>query len=78
MSDYSKMMAELKQLRDELRLQLHLASKEAEDEWDKAMAKWDKFATAAQFDKSKEEVGEAARKLGIELKEAFDRFRKAT
>ena len=77
MSDFSKWMEDLKQARDELRLQLHLAGKDAEDEWDELMQDWDKFASRAQFDKSAEEVGEAAKQLGIKMKEAYDRARKA-
>jgi hypothetical protein len=67
---------ELKQKRDELRLQLHLASMEAREEWDELTNEWDKFLSKAEFDKSTEEVGEAARQLGLRLKDAFDRMRK--
>ena len=34
MADIEKMIAELKQKRDELALQIHLGSKEAQDEWE--------------------------------------------
>jgi hypothetical protein len=77
MSDISKWMAELKQTRDEMRLQLHLGAKEAEEEWDGLMKDWDAFLSRAQFDKSGEEVGEAARELGLKMKAAYDRFKKA-
>jgi hypothetical protein len=50
------MMKDLQQRRDELKLQLHLASKEAEDEWEELMSEWDKFLSRSQFDKSAEEV----------------------
>ncbi len=76
MVDLTKIMDELAQRRDELKLQLHLASKDAEDEWHELTAEWDKFLTRAELDKSAEEVGEAARELGLKMKAAYDRMRK--
>ncbi len=77
MSDLEKLMEDLKRKRDELRLQLHLATREAEDEWGGLTEEWDKFLTRAQFDKSADEVGDAARELGLRMKAAYDRMRKA-
>lgn len=77
MSDFSKFFDEMKKKRDELKLQLHLASKEAEDEWEDLTTQWDKFVSKAQFDKSSDEVGEAAKELGLKMKAAYDRMRKA-
>jgi hypothetical protein len=78
MSDYTKISEDLKQLRDEMKLQMHLASKDAEEEWGDLMSKWDKFASSAQLEKSQEEVGEAAKQLGLALKNAFERYRKSS
>ncbi len=77
MADISSFIADLKQKRDELRLKLHLATKDAEEEWEVLTSEWDKFLSAAQFDKSSEEVGEAAKDLGLKMKDAYDRFKKA-
>lgn len=77
MADISKMIKDLQQRRDELKLQLHLASKDAEDEWEDLMGEWDKFLSRAEFDKSSEEVGEAARQLGLRMKDAYDRMKKS-
>jgi hypothetical protein len=77
MPDISKIMKDLQQRRDEIKLQLHLASKDAEDEWEDLMSEWDKFLSKSQFDKSAEEVGEAARELGMKMKIAYDRMRKS-
>jgi len=77
MADISSFLDDLKQKRDELRLKLHLGTKEAEEEWEDLTAEWDKFLTSAEFDKSSEEVGEAAKQLGLKMKDAYDRFRKA-
>lgn len=76
--DLTALMKELEQRRDELKLQLHLASKDAEDEWTELQAEWDKFLTKSEFDKSAEEVGEAAKELGLKMKAAYDRMKKAT
>ena len=77
MADITQMIADLKQKRDEIRLQLHLGTKEAEDEWDELVGQWDKFLSSSQFDKSSDEVGEAAREPGLAMKDAYDRFKKA-
>ncbi|WP_299923562.1 hypothetical protein [uncultured Pelagimonas sp.] len=77
MTDIAKMLADLQQRRDELRVQLHLASKEAEEEWQELTSDWDKFVSKSQFDKSAEEVGEAAKELGLKMKAAYDRVKKA-
>lgn len=77
MADFSKWVSDLKQARDELRLHLHLGAKEAEEEWDGLMQDWDAFLSRAQFEKTEEEVGEAARELGLKMKAAYDRFKKA-
>lgn len=75
--DIKKLMEELAQRRDELRLQLHLASKEAEDEWAELTEEWDKFLSRSEFDKTADEVGESARQLGLRMKAAYDRMKKA-
>ena len=77
MADLGDIIADLKQKRDELRLQLHLGTKEAEDEWEELMGQWDKFLTVSQFEKSSDEIGEAARELGLRMKDAYDRMKKA-
>lgn len=77
MSDFDDFTAKLKQTRDELKLQMHLAGKEAEEEWEDLIKDWDKFVHKTQLDKSAEEVGEAAKDLGMRIKTAFDRLRKS-
>lgn len=76
MSDYDDWIDEMRRKRDELKLQMHLAGKEAEDELDQMLKDWAKFVEKAQLEKSAEEVGEAARELGLRMKTAFDRLRK--
>jgi len=77
MAEISDLIKDMVQKRDELRLKLHLGTKDAEDEWETLTSEWDKFLSTAQFDKSSEEVGEAAKQLGLQMKAAYDRFKKA-
>ena len=68
---------ELKQRRDELALQIHLGSKEAQAEWDELEKKWRKFQTDARLDESGKGIGAALDQLGRELGNAYERLRKA-
>ncbi|GAA6198865.1 hypothetical protein [Aquicoccus sp. SU-CL01552] len=77
MDDFDDFTAKLKQTRDELKLQMHLASKEAEEEWEDLIKDWDRFVQKTQLDKSADEVGEAAKELGMKIKTVFDRLRKS-
>lgn len=74
--DLTSIVEDLKQSRDELRLQLHLASKEAEDEWNELQAEWDKFLSRQEFEKTADEVAESARQLGLKMKAAYDKMKK--
>ena len=84
MTDFDDMIEELKQKRDELRLQMHLASKEVKDEWEELEEKMEHFSgKAKQFSndaKLKETgagIGDALGQLGGELKRGYDRIREA-
>ncbi len=79
--EVEELTAEIKQHRDELRVQLHLAGAEAKDAWADMEKKWSHFeAKSAQFrDEAKGaggEIAEAAKLLGIEIKEGYERLRK--
>ncbi len=77
MTKSTGLMQDLEQTRDELRVKLHLASMDAKQEWDELEAKWDGFAARARLDDTSEEVGEAMRALGEELKLGYARIKKA-
>lgn len=77
MSDLDDLLDDLKRRRDELRLQMHLASKELRDEWDELEDKMDEFRRRAQFEETGKGVGSALESLGHELKLGYDRLRKA-
>ena len=84
MTDLDDVLEQLKQKRDEARVQMHLASKEVVDEWDELEGKMEEFASKAkQFAsdaKLKETgsgLGEALGLLGDELKSGYERIREA-
>ena len=73
---------ELKWLRDEIKLQLHLASKEARDEWDKLEEKWrvvnDRLRSVGYATtQSVDEIGEAAKATVREVENGYERIKKA-
>lgn len=77
-----KLIEDLKRQRDELRLQMHLAGMEARNEWDKMDGKLAELTGRTQplrqaVGESAEDVWEAVKLLGSEIKEGFDRIRKA-
>jgi hypothetical protein len=77
MSDLDDIIEDLKTKRDELRVQVHLASKEAQEEWQELEEKFDSFVQRAQLKETGEGVGDALSQLGRELKAGFDRMRQA-
>ena len=77
MGDFEDLVADLKQKRDELRLKIHLASKEAQDEWEELEEKMQEFSSKAELGKTGEGLGEALGKLGQELKLGYKRLRSA-
>ena len=77
MSDHDELIEDLKRRRDEIRVQIHLASKDVQDEWTDIEKKFTEFASRAELDKTGEGLGEAVGKLGEELKLGFQRVRDA-
>jgi len=83
-TDLDKIFEQLKQKRDEARVQMHLASKEIQDEWDELEEKMDEFSKKAkQFaaDAKLKETGSGMAKalgqVGQEIKAGYERVRKA-
>lgn len=84
MSEFEDLAAELRQKRDELRVQMNLASRELRDEWEELEEKMDEFSVKAKrfageagFDETGKGVGKALGQLGQELKLGYERLRKA-
>jgi vacuolar-type H+-ATPase subunit D/Vma8 len=76
-SDLDDLVDQLKQKRDELREQMHLASKEAQDEWEELEEKMTSFTAKAKLGETGEGVGDALGQLGHELKKGYDRVKDA-
>ena len=84
MSEFDDLMEELKQKRDELRVQINLASMEARDEWQELEQKMEDFTARAKekagdagLSETGEGVGKALGELGGELKLGYERILKA-
>ena len=77
MADFDDILEDLKQKRDELRVQMHLASKEAQEEWEELKDKMKEFSRRAQLERTGDEVGEALGNLGREIKQGYQRLRNA-
>ncbi len=76
----SELLEHLKQERDELRVKVHLAKMDAEDEWRSIEERWEDFERRAGdvADKTKETSASfiaASEALGSEIGEALRRFR---
>jgi len=77
MPDFAKLAEDLKRARDEIKLEIHLGSKEVQDEWGDLERRWSSFESKAQLDKSAKDVSDAMKILGSELKDAYTRTRQA-
>ena len=77
MTDVHDLKRDLKALRDELNLKMHLASMEVKQEWKELETKWQSFSSRAGFEESAESVGGALHELGLELKRGYKRMRAA-
>jgi len=77
-----RMLKELKTERDDLKVQLHLLSLDAKEEWNELENKYEKFKAKASVvadvaGDSAEEVGEALKLVGDELREGYKRIRRS-
>ena len=84
MSDLDDILEQLKQKRDELRVQMHLASKEIQDEWQELEEKMEdfsakarKFSEDAELKETGKGLGSALGQVGHEIKAGYDRIRNA-
>ncbi len=77
MSKVEKMLAELKQKRDELEVQARLGSMEAKQQWEELEKQWKEFAAKAEVEKTAEDVSSALDTLGGELKKGYERLKNA-
>jgi hypothetical protein len=77
MSEIQKLTEQLKRVRDEIALKIHLGTKELQEEWLALEKRWFDFDRKARLDESAKELGHALKTLGTELQHAYDNVRKA-
>ena len=77
MGEISELLQRLKHQREELALKIHLGTMEAKQEWEIIEQKWQKFAARAELEESGEGISDALKLLGSELKQSYERIRKA-
>lgn len=77
---FSKEVDDLRRVRDELRVQMHLAGQEAKDGFEALERRWEQLEGKAKVvekgaEASLEEIGDAARLLLDEVKAGYRRVR---
>ncbi|MGI9483407.1 MAG: hypothetical protein ACR2OR_13730 [Hyphomicrobiales bacterium] len=77
MPEVDKITQELATARDELKLKMHLASKDLQDEWDSLEEKYDEVVTKAKLDETAEGLGAAGALLIDEIKKGYERIKAA-
>ena len=76
-NDIDDIVAQLKQKRDELRVQMHLASRELQDKWHELEEQAEDFVAQARVDETRGGISDALQKLGDELKDGYERLSRA-
>ena len=74
MPDLQKLIDDVKFARDETELRIHLASMEAQEQWDEFEKRWHEFSSKAELQKSGRELNATLKALGSELKDAYVRL----
>ena len=77
MGEFDDLVQDLKTKRDELKVQMSLASMELREEWEELETKMDDFTSKARLGETGEGVGKALGDLGQEIKLGYDRLVKA-
>lgn len=74
MDDIDDIVAQLNKKRDELRVRMHLASRDLQDEWLELEEKAEDFVARARLQETGEGVADALKQLGDELKKGYERL----
>jgi len=80
--DIAKLWQDVKTMRDELRVQAHLAKAEMKDLWVELEGKWREFEPKAKqvagaTAEASKDVGAAAKDLGKEILAGYERIKKS-
>ena len=70
MADFQKLTDDLKRMRDEIRLKIHLGSKEAQQEWADLETRWQAFSEKADLKRTAGQLNTTVKQLGSDLKSA--------
>ena len=78
--NFDRLVEDLKQMRDELKVQMHLAAADARDEWNEVEKKWEHLRARLDVvgkaaETSAEEVGDALEVVAQEIKKSYERIR---
>ncbi len=79
--DLNKLSETIRQHRDEIRVQLHLAKEDIKDEWDDLEVYWERFRhklddVLHDVEDASNEARTTARDMGDELKQSYERLKK--
>ena len=79
--DIDQMIEKLRRQRDELKVKIHLAKADAEDEWAKAEKKWEELkpqleSMAATGGEVAKELGGTIKEIGEDLMNGYERISK--
>lgn len=77
MSALENLKSELAALRDEAKVQAHLGTMEAREEWQETEAKWNHFVAEAGLHESGQNIKSALTILADELRNSYERLKKA-
>ncbi|MDE8654270.1 hypothetical protein [Novosphingobium album (ex Liu et al. 2023)] len=77
MSALDDLKRDLTKLRDEAKVQVHLGTMEAKQEWEDVETKWKHFVTQVGLHRSGADITAALQNLGNELRHAYQRLKKA-
>lgn len=77
MNALENLKKELAALRDEAKVQAHLGSMEAQQEWQEAETKWNHFVAEAGLHETGQNIKSALEILADELRASYERLKKA-
>ena len=77
MNEVENLLADLKQKRDELAVQIKLGTMEAKQEWEELETKFNEFSERAKVEESAEGIKQALTSLGDEIKKGYERVSRA-
>lgn len=77
MTKANDLVGELTRMRDEVRVQMRLASMEAKQQWEELERKWTRFSSRAGLEETAEGVEDSLERLGAELAEGYKKLKAA-